>query len=156
MPALERAVACLRISGDDLIPDDISQRLGASPTHAQSKGEVIPIGTSGRSRIARTGLWMLSANDTSPENLDGQVAELLGRLSADLSVWRSLSKQFNIDLFCGWFMGGSNEGIEIAPATLLALGERGIRLGIDLYAPDREPVEEDASDDSVALTPSLD
>lgn len=156
MSALERAVATLRISGDDLIPDDISQRLGASPTRAQRKGEVIPIGTSGRSRIARTGLWMLSANDTAPENLDGQVAELLGRLSTDLSVWRSLSKRFDIDLFCGWFMGGSNEGVEIASATLLALGERGIRLGIDLYAPDREPTEDDESDDRLVLTRSLD
>lgn len=155
MPALERAVATLRISGDDLIPDDISQRLGASPARAQMKGEVIPAKTSGRDRIARTGLWMLSAKDTSPENLDAQVAELLGRLSADLSVWHALSTRFDIDLFCGWFMGGSNEGVEIASATLLAMGERGIRLGIDLYAPDRE-TNASESDGNVVITRRLD
>lgn len=35
-------------------------------------------------------------------------------------------------------MAGGNEGVALSPATLLALGERGIRLGIDLYAPDRD------------------
>ncbi len=84
------------------------------------------------------------------------MAELLGGLNPDLSVWQALSSRFRIDLFCGWFMGGWNEGVEIAPATLQALGDRGIRLGIDLYGPDPVPDESDESDDGVVLTPSLD
>lgn len=156
MPALERAVASLRISGDDLIPEEISQLLGASPTRAHRKDEAIRIGTSSRTRIAKFGGWALHATQTAPEDLDAQVAELLGRLNPDLSVWQSLSSRFHIDLFCGWFMGGWNEGVEIAPATLLALGERGIRLGIDLYGPDRELDDSGESDDGVVLARSLD
>lgn len=154
MPRLERAVATLRISGDDLIPDEISQLLGASPTRAHRKDEAIPSRTSGRTRIARFGGWALHATETAPEDLDAQVTELLGRLNPDLSVWRALSTRFHIDLFCGWFMGGWNEGIEISPATLLALGERGILLGIDVYGP--EPEESGESDDSVIITRNLD
>lgn len=156
MATLERAVASLRISGDDLIPDDISQRLGASPTRAQRKGEIIPTRSSGGSRIARFGLWHLDAAETAPGDLDAQVAELLGRLNPDLSVWRALSSRFRVDLFCGWFMGERNEGAEIAAATLLALGERGIRLGIDLYAPDRDWADDGASGDGVVLARGLD
>ena len=156
MPRLERAVASLRISGDDLIPDEISRLLGALPTRAHRKDEAVPIGTSGRTRIARFGGWALHATDTAPEDLDAQVAELLGRLNPDLSVWQSLSTRFHIDLFCGWFMSGWNEGVEIAPATLLALGERGILLGIDLYGPDRDTGDSGESDDGVVLTRSLD
>lgn len=156
MPALERAAATLRISGDDLIPDEISQLLGASPTRAQGKGEIIPTRNSGGSRIARFGLWNLDATETAPGDLDAQVAGLLGRLNPDLSVWQALSTRFRVDLFCGWFMGGRNEGAEIAAATLLALGERGIRLGIDLYAPDRDWADDDESGDGVVLARGLD
>ncbi len=58
------------------------------------------------------------------------------RASVRISSSGALASRFDIDLFCGWFMAGGNEGVELSPATLLALGERGIRLGIDLYAPD--------------------
>lgn len=35
-------------------------------------------------------------------------------------------------------MGGSNEGIEVSPQTLLILGERNIALSLDIYAPLRD------------------
>ena len=40
-----------------------------------------------------------------------------------------------LDLFCGFFMKQSDEGLEVSAAALKALGERGIKLGICLYAP---------------------
>lgn len=83
------------------------------------------------------GLWCLHATDCAPGNVDGQVAEILGQLTADLSVWESLSERFGIDLFCGWFMRESNEGLNISPKTLVALAERKIELAIDIYAPSR-------------------
>jgi len=137
MAHLQRAVATLRISGDDLLPDEVSDLLGTRPTTSHAKGQELNL-RSGRSRITRHGIWQLSATDTEPEDLDSQVAEILGQLSGDLAVWHSLGKRFRIDLFCGWFLGGSNEGVEISPHTLLALGERGIRLGLDIYGPDTD------------------
>jgi len=83
-------------------------------------------------------MWQLKAASCEPENLDKQVAELLAKLSPDLAVWASLSKRFEIDLFCGLFMEQSNEGGEISAATLMALGERGIALGLDIYGPTQE------------------
>lgn len=135
MAYLHRAVASLRIAGDDLIPLEVSALLGAEPTLAREKGKewLTPLG---QTRIATKGQWHLHATDTEPENLDAQVAELLGKLTPDLSVWNKLSANFEIDLFCGWFMQEGNEGVEISPLTLKALGERGIMLGIDLYGPD--------------------
>jgi len=136
MAHLHKAVAALRIAGDSLIPMEVSAVLGAEPTLARIKGEEIQskFGT----RFAKTGQWHLSATDTEPENLDAQVAEILGKLTTDLSVWVDLSKHFKMDLFCGWFMNESNEGVEISPNTLNQLGERGIKLGIDIYAPNTD------------------
>ena len=137
MAHLHRAVATLRIAGNDLIPSEVSAMLGAEPTFAREKGKEW-LTPRGKSRIATTGQWHLHAADTEPENLDAQVAELLGKLTSDLSVWRKLSTKFEIDLFCGWFMQEGNEGVEISPHTLKVLGERGIVLGIDLYGPDSQ------------------
>jgi hypothetical protein len=79
-------------------------------------------------------MWNLKTDACKPENLDGQIASLLGKLQQDLGVWASVSSQYKIDLFCGLFMKETNEGLEISPKTLQALGERGISLGLDVYA----------------------
>jgi Domain of unknown function (DUF4279) len=78
----------------------------------------------------------LHAEDCEPENLDAQIASLLGRLSNDLKIWETLASKFRIDLFCGLFLKGGNEGLGISPEMLRALGERGILLGLDIYGPD--------------------
>jgi len=80
-------------------------------------------------------MWSLHAGECEPEDLDSQVQEILGDLTADLSVWADLAQRFEIDLFCGLFMKVANEGVLLAPATLMALGERGIALDLDIYAP---------------------
>lgn len=135
MAELARAVATLRLFGDALDPAEITRLLGVEPSRAESKGQAIT-GRSGHVRIAKTGRWCHELNESVPGDLDAQVQELLARGHPPIEVWRELASRFEIDLFCGWFMAEGNEGIELSPATLLALGERGIRLGIDLYAPD--------------------
>ena len=132
MAALLRSAATLRISGDDLDPSDLTQLLGAAPTLACVKGE--PRKPGGKV-IARTGQSHLSAKDIEPADIDAQVAEILAQLPSDPDVWRLLAARYKIDLFYGWFMNESNEGVEIAAETLSALGSRGIKLGIDLYGP---------------------
>ena len=61
------------------------------------------------------------------------MAEILGKLTKDLDVWRMIGRTYKIDLFCGWFMQGGDEGVSISPGTMAALAERGIELDICLY-----------------------
>jgi hypothetical protein len=143
MASLERALADLRIFGDDLIPKEVTKLLGAEPTLAHFKGERVMLGTPSRMVVRRTGAWHLEAQATEPEDFDSQVVELLTQLTSDLDIWSDLTRRFRVDLFCGWFMGGNNEGVQISPLTMMALGERGIRLSLDIYGPDRvEDVDE--------------
>ena len=137
MANLQRAVASIKISGETLDPILISALLGAAPSRAQSKGELLNF-QSGRTRNAKFGLWLLKASETEPGDVDAQVTELLEKLTQDISIWRAISVQFDVELFCGWFMAKSNEGIWISAKTLLALGERGIEIGVDLYGPDAD------------------
>jgi hypothetical protein len=137
MATLARSVATLRIWGDSLVPDDVSQALGAAPSKSQLKGQELPVGA-GRVRLAKFGAWYLHASETSPADLDSQVGEILVKLTSDLSVWSDLSTRFDIDLFCGWFLEERNEGLCVSPHTLRSLGERGIELALDIYAGDDE------------------
>ncbi len=69
--------------------------------------------------------------------MEGQIFEILGQLTQDLSIWASLSR-FQPDMFCGLFMSSSNDGISLSAKALIALGERGISLALDVYDADDE------------------
>lgn len=132
MAQIQKSVATLRIFGDSLVPDEITNLLGCAPTVATTKGEIIRH-PSGRERISRHGSWRLEALNCEPENLDHQVSWLLCQLTEDSDTWLFLNKTFKVDLFCGLFMGSSNEGFSLSPTSLLALGSRGIEIGFDVY-----------------------
>jgi hypothetical protein len=131
---LARAVAALRVTGDHLVPDEVSTLLGCEPTKSWARGDVLT--SSGARRVSRFGLWSIEATETAPADLDAQVDAILGRLTADETVWAGLCEDYNVDLFCGWFMEYGNEGVSIQPRTMVALGSRGILLDIDLYGGD--------------------
>jgi hypothetical protein len=141
MAQLHQSVAALRISGDDLDPAEITKALGCEPTEGQRKGDVLIGRNTGIERIAKYGKWHLQASEQEPEDLDGQIAELLRRLTLSLDVWKSIGARYQIDLFCGLFMQRSNEGLALSPESLAALGERGIELALDIYSPTREDLE---------------
>ncbi|ASL48723.1 hypothetical protein bAD24_p00060 (plasmid) [Burkholderia sp. AD24] len=136
MGPLQRSRATLRIAGDELIPDEISHLLGCLPTSSRRKGEEISGKTSGQKHVAISGLWRLTASPREPEDLDGQIDEILIRLTDDLKVWKALSQRYSVDLFCGLFMGCGNEGLSLSARSSKLLGARGIELGLDIYGPD--------------------
>jgi hypothetical protein len=138
MAHVQRSVVTLRIGSDDLIPDEITRLLGATPTHTQIKGEKFVGGKTGHVRIAKMGMWRLCAKDREPEDIDSQIEEILSQTTSNLAIWRSISEKHEIDLFCGLFLGVSNEGMELSAKSLAALGERGIKLALDIYSGDDE------------------
>ncbi len=132
MAELHESVAGLRVVGDDLDPDEITRLIGRTPDLARRKDEIIH--AAGRQRVARTGTWLVNTDSSAPGDLDRQVDELLDGSTDDLAVWRRLAERYRVDVFCGFFMKESNEGISISSRTLQRLGERGIALGLDIYA----------------------
>lgn len=98
-----------------------------------SKGDVRTNKRTGKQYERKSGHWSLVATECEPEDIDGQVSEILSRLPSDLATWRELANKYSIDLFCGIFMEKSNEGMDISPTTLVELGNRGIMLALDIY-----------------------
>jgi hypothetical protein len=133
MAKIQDTKITLRFHGDDLDPQELSNLLGAMPTSAAAKGATLR-SESGRERMARTGQWHLRVEATAPdEEFDSQVTRLLDHLTSDLDTWRDLSGRFDGNLFVGFFLGSSNEGVVIDPETLGAIAARGLELGFDIY-----------------------
>lgn len=135
MSAISRAVATLRVRGDELSPGEITRLLGSEPTCAYSKGDVL---LRPKGRVAKFGMWRLEATPLEPSDFNTQVASLLDQLTQDMHIWQELTERYDVSLFCGWFMRESNEGEDLSPKTLISLGQRGLSLGLDIYAPDDE------------------
>lgn len=133
MAQVSRSKASLRIIGDTLNPKEISDLLGIEGTTMYAKGDVRIIKRTGREIERKSGHWSLVATECEPEDIDGQVSELLNQLPSDLDIWGELASKYSIDLFCGLFMEKGNEGMDISPKTLVELGNRGIMLALDIY-----------------------
>jgi hypothetical protein len=136
MANIHHSGASLRIFGDKLDPDEISRLLGGTPTESFRKGEIKPSKIT--NIVRKSGGWLLKAKPKEPENLNAQVEEILEKLSQDLNVWAGLSNEYKVDLFCGLFMHETDEGLEISAKNMKALGERGIKLGLCIYAPSQD------------------
>jgi len=143
MATIATAKATLRITGDALVPDEVTSLLGGTPTHAQRKGQELR-GASGISRTAKFGMWRLTAAETTPGDLDTQVQEILTQLTGDIAVWDRLAAQYDMDIYCGWFMKKENEGIGVSAATLRELGARSIELSLDIYSGDLGRIERES------------
>ena len=133
MAHVSRSKASLRIIGDSLNPQEISNVLGCEGTTMYSKGDIRVIKKTGREIERKSGHWSLTATESTPEDIDGQVEEILNKLNHDLAVWDKLASEYSIDLFCGIFLKESNEGMDVSPKTLLELGKRSVVLALDIY-----------------------
>jgi hypothetical protein len=136
MPYLDHSCAALKIAGDSLEPDAISQLLGCRPTLGFVKGQIEP--SKGKPIVRETGCWQLDAAGQQPGDLDAHVAELFRRVNNDLSAWATLSGEHKIDLWCVYFMGEPDEDVQASAETLKVLGDRGIKLGLRIYSPAKE------------------
>jgi hypothetical protein len=135
MAVIAETSISLRYFGDDLVPDALISALGKPPTKSTTKGEVITNQKTGSVRVAKFGSWLYGVERREPGDLDGQIDELFGALTTDLSVWRPLAEKYKPDLFVGLFMKESNEGIEVSARCMEILAARGVSLSLDIYGP---------------------
>lgn len=139
MSELARSDVTLRFFGDDLLPDELAQKLGAPPTVGVIKGGTW-MTSLGAEKTSKTGSWRLQAPTELPGNLNGQIFDLFAQLTADLTVWDDLTRKYRANLFCGLFLREANEGVQLTPETLAAVSERRLSIDFDIYyyGPDEE------------------
>jgi len=88
--------------------------------------------------LATRRLPLLEAEPVENADFDGQIVRLLGSIDASLDVWALVASRFEMNIFCGWFMRESIERVTVSPQIMRMLGDRGISLFVDIYAPSDE------------------
>jgi hypothetical protein len=124
----------LRIFGEELDPDRISELLGCVPTTAERKG--IPISSGGATRIPKKGRWFLTIHSKDcgePDDVEDGIKMLLARLPSNGDLWTSLASMYTVDIFCGLFLTSSNRGFGISAEVSKLLSDRYLEIGFDLY-----------------------
>ena len=134
-PDLRKDEFCvrLRFTGDDLNPEELTRLLGASPTDANRRGDMIFNASGSLDYTALDGTWAI-ATKRSTSDIEEQLLELFGRLTPDLDIWRSLTTRYEGDLFCGVFLFWFGHGFDMSPALHRALADRNLIITFDIYA----------------------
>jgi hypothetical protein len=140
--AIDQCSVSLRFFGEDLDPDELTQRLGVQPSVAYRKGDIFR----GKryDRIYKTGSWRLQT-EKSDICLEEQINLLFDKLPSDLEIWENLGSRFQADLFCGLWLKRWNRCLDFEVATLQRMAERRLSIGLDIYV--SYDVEEASTED---------
>jgi hypothetical protein len=128
---LHRYTVELRIFGPNIDPDDVTKKLGISPTQIRRKGEQRAPGSTWTS-----GMW---AFDVSGGD-SGEWVSLSDGLSALLQQFRPIQDRLRayaannvLYIWCGHFSSSFDGGPVLSPVLLKALGDFGAELVLDTY-----------------------
>jgi hypothetical protein len=127
----------LIITGDDLNPDQVTQRFGVLPTHAHKKGVPIIRADGTVQRIPKTGTWafQLTPTDTDEWDVDEAAKLLISQFPTDPRVWATLPVDAKMRLSFGLDIeDANNRGFSLSSDILRFVGDRNVRLDFDLYA----------------------
>jgi hypothetical protein len=108
--------ACLRIHGEGLPFEEISNQLGVQPTHVHHKGEC----RGPRSPAWRDDAWHFEPPVPKTEPLCRHIDALWDAINPHIAFLKELKQRFKVDVFCGYRSNCDQAGIEV-PHTCLQL-----------------------------------
>lgn len=130
---IPRLRVALRVRGDALDPEFLTQQFGVAPSFSARKGETVV--RDRREIVQQTGVWDYQLNAPPATELGGVIERLLEVFPEDSTLWGELTTAYTADVFCGIFLQDDNQSTVIDPEVLAALARRGLPLSLDLYAP---------------------
>jgi hypothetical protein len=106
--------ATLRIHGDGLPFEEISERLGVRPTHLHRKGEC----RGSRSPGYRDDAWQFQPSLPETDPLDRHIEALWQVVRPHVEYLKALKRCFKVDVFCGYRSNCDHAGFEVSHRCL--------------------------------------
>jgi hypothetical protein len=113
-PTYFRFSAALRIFGEGIDIDSVTQTLGLEPTHAHRKGER-------RSATAAPwehDMWSYQAQVEDTEPLEAHIMALWNAIRPNIAYLRELKGGYQLDVFCGYRSNSDTAGFEVSHRCL--------------------------------------
>jgi hypothetical protein len=120
--------ATLRIHGDDVPFEEISQRLGVQPTHLHRKGER----RGPRSPGYRDDAWQFQPSLPETEPLERHIEALWQVVGAHVDYLKALKQRFKVDVFCGYRSNCDHAGFEVSHKCLELFTALEVSFGISV------------------------
>jgi len=108
-------MASLRIYGDDIPFDEISQRLGVRPTSSHRKGEPHRLGSI---HTFENDSWHFEAPLPESEPLERHIEALWLVVKPEVEYLKSLKNRLDVDVFCGYRSNCDHAGFEVSHTVL--------------------------------------
>src|SRR3982751_4646571 len=86
----------LRIVGDDLDPDFITQQLGVAPTESGRRGEPDDRAGGGRPSSRETGVWIYRISASPDTELGDALDQMLAAMPQDATLWEELRSTYAV------------------------------------------------------------
>lgn len=109
-----RFSATLRIHGDGVPFEEISERLGVEPTHLHRRGEF----HGPRSPAWRDDAWHFEPALPETEPLERHIEALWQVLRSHVEYLKALKQRFKVDVFCGYRSNCDHAGFEVSHKCL--------------------------------------
>ncbi len=111
----------LRISGEHLVPGEITSILGIEPTRAWAKGDGFQ--SKGGTRNRPWGMWHLTTQDDNSKSLESHCERLLGLLKGREGAIKALVARGDVyvDIAIWLNAGGEPTGFQLRAETLREL-----------------------------------
>ena len=125
----------LKISGENLDPEEVSRLLRPAPDPAHPEKERNAPGKEYPLADKKKRGWRIRwlSTDTDEWDVDVAIGDLMQALNSDIATWQSLSSQFRVELSIKLSMRTQNKGFCLSPGTMRYLGDRHIEAGFDVY-----------------------
>ena len=134
-----RLTVSLRISGDSLDPDFLTQQLGVAP-RSSADDDMEP------DERAATGVWSYGLTVPGVE-LGEVVGMLLAVFPEDSTLWEEITSSYDAVVRCDVFLRDGDQRTGIDPDVLAGLARRGLPLYLALHAPSHDDDYDDDIDD---------
>lgn len=133
MSEISKSLVSLRIFGKDLNPDEMTVIMRCQPTRSGKKGDMLL--KNGNYATIKTGSWSIEFQGEASASIEEKILRLLEDLPEDIGIWEKITTDYQADLFCGLFLDQFNEGFDLSADVMKKLGDRGLRIGFDIYTP---------------------
>jgi hypothetical protein len=82
-------------------------------------------------------MWQVGTGYPQPPSVDDQITELLDSLPENCDLWNDVTGRFDCHVTVGIYFADDSwtGGIVLESQTLRMLGERGLAIDFDMYAP---------------------
>jgi hypothetical protein len=120
--------ASLRIAGDGLDFDEISRKLGLTPTTKRRKGKA----PGSHKPPRKQDLWLYTAPVARERPLDEHIMALWDAVRPHMPYLRKLKQKFQIDIFCGYRSNSCTGGFKVDHRCLGLFAELDIPFGVSV------------------------